>query len=515
MTRVVTIDGRSLSLEEIEAVAHDRSIRVEMSDEAAERVSASRDFIESKVRSGERVYGVTTGFGRLADVAIAPEQRTALQHNLVRSHASGMGDPFPSEVVRSIILLRANALARGVSGCREEVVHALLGLLNAGIHPRVPEFGSVGASGDLAPLAHVALGLLGEGDAEYGGRVGPVADFLGPAGLAPLTLDSKEGLALINGTQATTGVGILALGRAERALETAEAAAAMSHEALLGTPVAYRDEIHAARPHAGQIHSARLLRALLSDSEIRESHREDDPRVQDAYSLRCIPQVHGAARHALAYVRGILETEANSATDNPLVFPDAGMVVSGGNFHAQIVSQALDLLAIALADLAAISERRIERLLNPDLSMGLPAFLTARPGLESGFMIAQVTAVDLLAELRLLAGPVSIDSVTTSANQEDHVSMGLAAARKAARSVACLERVLATELMCAAEGIEYRRPLRAGRGVEDIWESVRSRVPRLTGDRMLGPDLDTLTKLVSSGVVAHIVARYQPTQDQG
>lgn len=514
MTRVVTIDGESLTLHEIEAVARDPSIRVELSDSARRRVAASRAFIESKVSSGERVYGVTTGFGRLADVAIAPEERTTLQHNLVRSHASGMGEAFPSDVVRSVILLRANALARGVSGCRERVVDALLGLLNAGIHPRVPEFGSVGASGDLAPLAHVALGLLGEGDAERGGRVGPAADLLREAGLEPLTLDSKEGLALINGTQATTGVGILALARAERALDTAEAAAAMSHEALLGTPVAYCDEIQAARPHDGQIHSARLLRALLDDSEIRESHLEDDPRVQDAYSLRCVPQVHGAARHALAYARGILQTEANSATDNPLVFPEAEMVVSGGNFHAQIVSQALDLLAIALADLAAISERRIERLLNPDLSMGLPAFLAASPGLESGFMIAQVTAVDLLAELRLLAGPASIDSVTTSANQEDHVSMGLAAARKAVRSVACVERVLATELMCAAEGIEYRRPLRAGRGVEDVWQAVRSRVPRLTGDRMLGPDLEALTELVSSGVVADIVARYEPTEDQ-
>ncbi|MDE3004492.1 MAG: aromatic amino acid lyase, partial [Gemmatimonadota bacterium] len=326
---------------------------------------------------------------------------------------------------------------------------------------------------------------------------------------------SKEGLALINGTQGTTGLGILSLRRAERAIETAEAASAMSLEALLGTPVAYRDEIHAARPHEGQIRSARLLRALLNDSEIRESHREDDPRVQDAYSLRCVPQVHGAARHALAYLSGILQTEANSATDNPLVFADPGMVVSGGNFHAQIVSQGLDLLAIALADLAAISERRIERLLNPDLSMGLPAFLTARAGLESGFMIAQVTAVDLLAELRLLAGPVSIDSVTTSANQEDHVSMGLAAARKAYRSVVCVERVLATELICAAEGIEYRRPLTAGRGVEEVWEVVRARVARLTGDRMLGPDLDAVTELVSSGAISDIVTRYEQDQKLG
>lgn len=509
MTDLVSIDGRSLSLEDVERVAVDTGVRVRLSDEARERVIASREVIERKVAAGERVYGVTTGFGRLADVAIAPEERKALQRNLVRSHASGMGDPLPREVVRTIMLLRANALARGVSGCRPDVIEALLALLDAGIHPRVPEFGSVGASGDLAPLAHVALGLLGEGTAEHGGRVGPIDEMLKSAGLSPLVLGSKEGLALINGTQATTGMGILTLRRAERALATAEVAASMSLEALLGTPEAYREEIQAARPHRGQAASARLLRSLLADSEIRESHRDDDPRVQDAYALRCVPQVHGAARHALAYARGILETEANSATDNPLVFVEGDIVVSGGNFHAQIVSQALDLVAIALADLAAISERRIERLLNPDLSMGLPAFLTARAGLESGFMIAQVTAVDLLSELRLLAGPVSIDSVTTSANQEDHVSMGLAAARKAYRSVGCLERVLATELMCAAEGIEYRRPLKAGRGVETAWQAVRSRVARLEGDRMLGPDLDALTEEVRSGVFADVATRFE------
>jgi histidine ammonia-lyase len=324
------------------------------------------------------------------------------------------------------------------------------------------------------------------------------------AGIEPLKLDAKEGLALINGTQATTGIGILALLAAERAVEAAEVAAAMSLEALLGTPEAFRAEIQDARPHRGQQESAALLRAILAGSEIRESHRDGDPRVQDAYALRCVPQVHGAARQALGYVRGILEVEGTSATDNPLVFPDAGVVVSGGNFHAQIVSQALDLLTIAVADLAAISERRIERLLNPDLSMGLPAFLAAHPGIESGFMIAQVTAVDMLSELRILAHPASVDSVTTSANQEDHVSMGLAAARKAARAVSCLERVLATELMCAAEGIEYRRPLRAGRGVELAHARVRERVPRLSGDRALGSDLETLTDLVRAGEFARI-----------
>jgi histidine ammonia-lyase len=493
------VDGRTLSLEAIERVALDSTLRLRLDDGARERMKASRAVVEGKIAAGERVYGVTTGFGRLADVAIAPEDRTTLQHNLVRSHASGMGDPLDTPAVRALMLLRANALARGVSGCRSDLAEGLLGLLQARIHPHVPEFGSVGASGDLAPLAHVALALLGEGVSERDGVRAPTAEHLAACGLQPLTLEAKEGLALINGTQATTGLGILALRAAERALETAEIAAAMSLDALLGTPEAYRPEIHEARPHDGQIESARLLTALLAGSEIRESHRAGDPRVQDAYALRCVPQVHGAARHALRYIRGILETEANSATDNPLVFAESDAVVSGGNFHAQIVSQALDLLAIAVTDLAAISERRIERLLNPDLSMGLPAFLTDHAGLESGFMIAQVTAVDLLSEMRVLAHPASVDSVTTSANQEDHVSMGMAAARKARRSVACLQRVLATELMCAAEGLEYRRPLRSGELVEEAWSRIRDQVPRLDGDRTLGPDLDALTRLVQAG----------------
>lgn len=504
MSDPVVLDGLTVSLETIESAALDPSVKVELDPIAKVRVKNSRDFIEAKVATGVPVYGVTTGFGRLADVAIPPEERSALQHNLVRSHASGMGSALEQSCVRALMLLRANALARGVSGCRVDVVEGLLALLNAGIHPLVPEFGSVGASGDLAPLAHVALALLGEGEAEFGGEVGPASVWMERAGITPLTLESKEGLALINGTQATTAIGILALLRAERALETAEVAAAMSLEALLGTPEAFRAEIHDARPHWGQARSAERLRALLDGSEIRESHREGDARVQDAYSLRCVPQVHGAARHALAYARGILETEANSATDNPLVFADAGVVVSGGNFHAQIVSQALDLLVIAVTDLAAISERRVERLLNPDLSMGLPAFLAGRPGLESGFMIAQVTAVDLLAEMRILSHPASVDSVTTSANQEDHVSMGLAAARKARRVVACFERVIATELMCAAQGIEYRRPLRAGRGVEKAHARIRAQVARLDGDRVLGGDLEALTDVVKSGSLADI-----------
>lgn len=506
MSDVIALDGRTLSLEDVERIARDSTVRVVLSDEARARMQESRDYIEAKVASGERVYGVTTGFGRLAEVVIPPEERTQLQHNLVRSHASGMGEPLDRAAVRTIMLLRANALARGHSGCRVAVVERLLDLLNHGIHPRVPRYGSVGASGDLAPLAHVALGILGEGRAERDGVESDTADLLASEGLEPFHLEAKEGLSLINGTQATTGLGILAFMAAERAVASADVVGATSLEALLGTPEAFRPEIQDARPHAGQITAATRLRALLKDSEIRESHREGDPRVQDAYALRCMPQVHGACREALRYIRGVLETEANSATDNPLVFPDSDVVVSGGNFHAQIVSQALDLLAIAVADLASISERRIERLLNPDLSMGLPAFLTAKPGLQSGLMIAQVTAVDCLAEMRVLAHPASVDSVTTSANQEDHVSMGLAAARKARQSVGLLEQVLAIELMAAAQGIEFRRPLKAGVGVEMAYALVRQRVEPLHEDRLLGNDLDALAELVRSGDLAAIPA---------
>ena len=500
----VRLDGRSLTLEDVWRVAHQTDTTVQIAEDAVAGIEASRAFIEEKVASGERVYGVTTGFGRLADVVIPPEQRTALQHNLVRSHAAGMGEPLDRPAVRALMLLRANALARGHSGCRLEVVERLVTLLNLGIHPRVPRYGSVGASGDLAPLAHVALAVLGEGRGERDGTEVALATLLVDAGLEPMPLMAKEGLALINGTQATTGLGILALVEAERALDTAEAAGAMSLEALLGTPEAFRREIQEARPHPGQAGSARRLRALLEGSEIRESHRTDDPRVQDAYALRCMPQVHGAARDALAYVRRVLETEANSATDNPLVFPEAGVIVSGGNFHAQVVSAALDFLTLAVADLAAISERRIERLLNPDLSMGLPAFLTDAPGLQSGFMIAQVAAVDCLAELRVLAHPASVDSVTTSANQEDHVSMGMAAARKARQAMACLERVLAAELVCAAAGLEHRRPLRSSPGVEAAFDQVRARVEPLTDDRILSDDMERVAAAVRDGVFSDI-----------
>ncbi len=508
---MIVLDGRGLTLDRLEAVAVDRA-PVRLDEGAKRRVAASRERLERALASGRPIYGVNTGFGGLVDVRVPASGQRALQRNLVRSHAAGAGAPLPPEAVRAVMALRANTLARGHSGCRLAVVERLLDMLNARVHPVVPEIGSVGASGDLAPLAHVALGIVGEGWAERDGRVDRARRLLSEAGLEPLDLVEKEAVALVNGTQATTGIGALAATRFGRALDTADVAGAMSLEALKGTPDAFRAEVHRARPHAGQIASARRLRALLADSGIRESHRRDDPRVQDAYSLRCMPQVHGAARDAHGYASGILTTEANSTTDNPLVFPrprvgeasgDDVLVLSGGNFHGQVVAQCLDLLAIAAADLAAISERRIDRLLNPDLS-GLPAFLTPEPGMRSGLMIAQVTAADALGEMRVLAAPASVDSVTTSAAQEDHVSMGMAAARKFARSVELLEIVQAVELLCAAQAVEFHRPLRAGRGVERAVARVRSVAPRLDEDRVLGEDVEALAERVRAGAFSSL-----------
>jgi histidine ammonia-lyase len=499
---VIELTGSDLDLRGLERIAVAR-VDVGLSDSARKDVHVARDFVTRLLERDEAIYGVTTGFGRLAEVVISPEHQGELQRNLIRSHSAGVGPPMPAEEVRAIMTLRANALARGHSGCRVDVIDLLLEFLNRRIHPVVPRVGSVGASGDLAPLAHIALALIGEGRVEYEDRVSPTADVLDRLGLSPLELREKEGLALINGTQATTGIGMLTLFAVMRALETAEVAGCMTLEALKGTPEAFRSEVHAARPHMGQIESGERLRALLAESEIRESHRHGDPRVQDAYSLRCMPQVHGAARSVVSYVLGVMETEANSTTDNPLVFPESGVIVSAGNFHAQIVSQALDFLCIAVADLAAISERRLERLLNPDVS-GLPAFLAREPGLQSGFMIAQGTVVDLLGEMRVLCHPASVDSVSTSAGQEDHVSMGLASARKAHRVVECLEYVLAIELVAAAEGVEYHRPLKAGIGVERAHALLRERVTRLEGDRSLTEDFESARELVRTGAFSEL-----------
>jgi histidine ammonia-lyase len=500
----IEIDGDTLSLEDVERVAAGAEAQVALADGVEERVRRSREVVEAAVRGGQTVYGVTTGFGRLAETPISLDRLEELQINLIRSHACGVGPALSRAETRAVTLLRANVLAKGFSGVRPVVVHRLLDLLNRGVHPVIPEQGSVGCSGDLAPLSHLALVLVGEGEAEVGGEIVPGAEALRRVGVEPLRLQAKEGLALNNGTQVMTGVGALCLLAAARAVEAAEVAGAMTLEALRGTPDAFHPAIMRARPHAGQAESAGRLRALLADSEIRESHRHGDPRVQDAYSIRCMPQVHGAARAALAYVRSVLEVEANSATDNPLIFPDedGGLVISGGNFHGQPVAQVLDVAALALADVASLSERRIERLVNPDLSGDLPPFLTDDPGVSSGFMIAQITAAALASECKVLAHPASVDSIPTGAGKEDHVSMGMTAAVKLRKVVRNVEAVLGIELMVAAQGLEYRRPLRPGRGVERAYALVRERIAPLERDRVLAPDIETAGRIVREGVLA-------------
>ena len=502
---LVTLDGQSLSLAEIEAVSL-RGCRVEIAAEAGVRMAASRETIEDILAAGQTVYGVNTGFGKLSDVRIPPESVAQLQTNLVRSHSAGVGSPLSEAESRAMLLLRANVLAKGFSGNRPELVDLLVAMLNAGVHPVIPEKGSVGASGDLAPLAHLALVIMGEGEAFYLGNRMNGGEAMRHAGLAPLALAAKEGLALLNGTQAMTAVGALAIARARRLAQLADVAGAMSLDALMGTPAAFDPRIHEARPHAGQIASAAHLVALLQGSEIRESHREHCPRVQDAYCLRCMPQVHGAIRGVMAHVAAVLETEAGSATDNPLVFPpllsesqNREAVLSGGNFHGAPLAYAFDYAAIAMTDLAGITERRIDRLLNPDINEGLPAFLSTDPGLSSGFMIAQIVAAALINECQVLSHPSSTGSIPTDGGKEDHVSMGMTGAIKLRQIVEHVERIVAIELMCAAQALEFRRPLHSSPSLEGVHDAVRSVVPRLEQDRVLATDIDSLAAAVRSG----------------
>jgi histidine ammonia-lyase len=501
------LNGQPLSLAEIESVAV-ANRPVAIAPEATARVIRSRQVIESILETGQTVYGVNTGFGKLADVRIAPDRLAQLQTNLVRSHACGLGEPLSEAESRAMLLLRANVLAKGHSGVRPELLQLLIAMLNAQVHPIIPAKGSVGASGDLAPLAHLALAVIGEGEAVFKGRRQPAAQALAAAGLAPLPLAAKEGLALLNGTQAMTGVGALTVAHAVRLTRVADLAGAMSLEALMGTPVAFDPRIHAARPHPGQIASAGNLTAILEGSEIRESHKSNDPRVQDAYCLRCMPQVHGAVRGVLAHVTRILEIESGSATDNPLVFPVAeekseqgvgAEVLSGGNFHGAPLSYAFDYAAIALTDLASISERRIDRLINPDINEGLPAFLCADAGLSSGYMIAHVTAAALLNECKVLAHPSSTDSVPTSGGKEDHVSMGMTGALKLRQIAGNLELILAIEMMCAAQGLDYRRPLQPSPVVAHAHATIRAVVPHLDEDRVPAPDMEAIAHLIGTG----------------
>lgn len=499
---VLMLTGEPLSLSEIEAVAL-RGCRVDVAADAQARMAAGRARIEQILASGQTVYGVNTGFGKLADVRVPPDKLAQLQTNLVRSHAGGIGNPLSEAEARAMLLLRANVLAKGFSGNRPQLVELLVAMLNAGVQPVIPEKGSVGASGDLAPLAHLALVAIGEGEAFYRGERIAGSEALRRAGLKPLVLAAKEGLALLNGTQAMTAVGALSVARAQRLVRQADAAGAMSLEALMGTPDAFDARIHAARPHKGQIASAAHLMKLLEGSEIRESHRKGDTRVQDAYCLRCMPQVHGAVRGVLDHVTGVLEIEAGSATDNPLIFTDSAAiedgVLSGGNFHGAPLAYAFDYAAVALTDLASITERRIDRLLNPDINEGLPAFLSGDPGLSSGFMIAQIVAAALINECQVLATPSSTGSIPTDGGKEDHVSMGMTGALKLRQIVEHVERVVGIELMCAAQALEFRRPLRSSAPVEGVLSAVRAVVPRLEEDRVLAGDMDAVAAAVRAG----------------
>ena len=462
---------------------------------------ASRAVVEQLVAEGRTVYGVTTGFGDLADVGIDPTQTAELQRNLVRSHAAGVGDPLPVEVVRAMLLLRANALAIGLSGVRPELVELLCGMLNGEVHPVVPSRGSVGASGDLAPLAHLALVLIGEGEALVDDAgPGSGAEALSRAGLAPLVLEAKEGLALLNGTQLMAGLAALALHDARRLAHSADVIGAMSLEAMLGTAAAFDEALIAARPHPGQAVVAAHLRALLAGSEIGASHAESRHKLQDPYSLRCMPQVHGAVRDALDQLARVLQIEMNAATDNPLVFP-SGEVISGGNFHGEPLALAVDYAKVAVTELASISERRTARLLDAHLS-GLPAFLTDAPGMRSGLMIAQYTAAALVNELQTLAHPSSVDTIPTSANQEDHVSMGATGALHLREVLDRAEAVLAIEALCAAQGLDYRAPLRPGDGVARALDRIRSLVPHLGDDRPPAPDIAAVRELLRVGELA-------------
>lgn len=498
MSTSIEVAGQSLTLEEIRQVA-EGTIEPALSPTARCRIEASRAVVDKLLHEKKTVYGVNTGFGKLADVHIPNGEIERLQVNLVRSHAAGVGNPLPEIETRALMLLRANVLAAGHSGCRPVLVDTLFQMLSRGVTPRVPEKGSVGASGDLAPLAHLALGMIGEGRSLYKGQWIPSREALCAAGIEPVRLAAKEGLALLNGTQAMVAIGALALLRAERFAKLADLAGAMSLEALLGTPVAFDPRIHELRPHAGQKASAAHLLDLLKDSELRFSHLHDDPRVQDAYCLRCMPQVHGAVRMALAHARETVEIESGSATDNPLVFAATEEILSGGNFHGAPLGYVYDYAAIALTDLMSISERRIDRLVNPDLNDGLPPFLSADPGVSSGYMITQVCAAALLSEAKVLSHPASVDSIPTSGGKEDHVSMGMTCALKLRQIVELGEFVLAIELMTAAEGIDYRRPLRSSVRIERAHELVRSVVPRLTDDRPPSEDVEALAQFIRQG----------------
>ena len=520
------LTGANLTIADVESVARHGANAV-LDAHARDRMAEARAVIDTLVGRGEVVYGVTTGFGDLATTFIPPTDAGRLQENLLASHAAGVGRPFPREIVRAMLLLRANTLALGHSGARAEIVDRICAFLELGIHPVVPEQGSVGASGDLAPLAHLALPLIGRGQVEFNGQVVPALIALRETGLEPMVLGPKEGLALLNGTQLMSSIGALLLADADRLAQTASVAAAMTLEAMLGTEVAYAAPYQLARPHPGQIAVAAEVRHLLRGSGFQTSHHGSSHKVQDPYSLRCVPQVHGACRDAFDHLRRVLDIELNSATDNPLVFPDGGdvptdalatgggLVISGGNFHGEPIALALDFAKLALSELGAISERRTALMLDPRLNGGLPAFLAPDPGRNSGLMIVQYTAAALASENKVYAHPSTADSIPTSANQEDHVSMGASAARHARIVLGHVEQILAIELMAAAQALDLRRDALArehgtspepGAGVAEAHAIIRTRVPRWDEDREPGPDMAALLALVHSGALAGLAA---------
>ncbi len=501
---VVVLDGETLTIDTLVQAAYDASVRIELSAEARARVDRARGVVDRWIAEGRVVYGLTTGFGEFANVVIPPADVHALQENLIISHAAGMGPLLPPEIVRAMMILRVNALAKGHSGVRSSTLDALIAMINANIIPVVPSQGSVGSSGDLAPLSHLALALIGRGECVVEGARMPSADVLRAHGITPVVLEAKEGLALINGTQMMCAFGALALHRAMNLAAHADIIGALSCDALRGTDNAFDPRLHATRPHPGQIQSAANLRALMQGSAIRESHRTNDTKVQDAYSLRCMPQVHGATRDTLAFAKGVIEREMNAVTDNPLIFPDDDIHVEGGNFHGQPLALVLDYLAIAVAELANISERRTERMVNHALG-GLPRFLTPKGGLHSGMMIAQYTAAALVSENKIHAHPASVDSIPTSANQEDHNSMGSIAARKLWTVVTNVENVLGIELLCAAQGIDLLRPLTSSAPLERVVAHVREVVPFATEDRVLYHDMEATRAIVASGHLRTLV----------
>jgi histidine ammonia-lyase len=500
--KTVVLDMENMTLDGLVAAAREGAF-VQLSADSEERIRAGRALVDQWVAEERRIYGVTTGFGALSDVAISKKDTRRLQENILLSHASGVGEPLAPEIVRAAMTLRAKDFARGHSGIRLETVRQLVELLNCAVVPVVPEKGSVGASGDLAPLAHLALVLLGKGEAFYGGSRMSGGAALAACGLAPLQLESAEGLALVNGTQVMTAVGGLAVYDAVRLSKLTDIAASMTLEVLMGSRTEFNPRIHQVRPHAGQIAAAANMERITRNSEIISSHK-DCSRIQDAYTLRCSPQVHGATKDAIAYCRRVIETEMNSSTGNPLMFADSGEFLLGGNFHGQPVALAMDFMGMAVAELANISERRIERLVNPTLS-GLPAFLVSDGGLNSGFMIAQYTAAALVSENKVLAHPASVDSIPTSANKEDHVSMGTIAARKCREILTNAENVVAIELLCAAQALDLFTNMKPGEGTLAAYQAIRRTIAHLDADRFLAADIHAMREFMRSGGIVGAV----------